>query len=552
MKKNILQIAIFLVAIASFGQNLEEFKKEFQNATVADFSEDHLDDMYRKYSELLTPHSDITQFTANIKNEPIASYPLAEYKKTEEYKNTIKFLLHSKNANHRLLSYLVIAGARDNNHEKILLERLKTEEKKGNLIWCGMALMYLKTNHTTALFDFLVENENFGDSHMLPLYVKLQKDSLQNTAYKRIDSENKKAKILAVQILSFTEKTEKTEKLLLNAVKNWDYNIKGYAIYSVKELQIGNLKEAFVPLLDSTKTKSIAIKALVNSPTKEDVDYIKELAETQKVVSEGILDAFLESKNPESVKYWLELVSRREIPEDYYFSIHRTPLLFSDELLADVQETLRITQHTSIQQYLIKALYGREDQLSQRILYTYMDKKNSSVRYWAIDALKSTKDKKVILKLIELLKDPIKREVPITSILIDNNIDTLQNTYVEIYNASQESRDWKRSAIEYLSSFPKKEHKEIFRALIHKEGGDTFIQRNAVFGLSLLLDKESINQIIALSEEERKGSDSNCKTYLIALAKLKGKKAKKYITTFKDSESGSVSKLVKEILDNWE
>ncbi|MGH1384919.1 HEAT repeat domain-containing protein [Kordia sp.] len=552
MKKNILRIAIFLLTIASFGQNLEEFKKEFQNATVADFSQDDLDGMFRKYSEFLTPHSDITQFTANIKNEPIASYPLAEYKKTEEYKNTIKFLLHSKNANHRLLSYLVLASAKDASHEQVLLEKLKTETREGNLIWCGMALMYLNTNHTTALFDFLVAHENFGDSHMIPLYIKLQKDSLQNTAYNRIESDNKKAKVLAAQILSFTEKTEKTEKLLLSAVKNWDYNIKGYAIYSIKELQIGNLKEVLVPLLDSTKTRSIAIQALVNSPTKEDVDYIKELAETQKVVSKDILNGFLESKNPESVKYWLELVSRREIPEDYYFSAFQTPLLFSDELLSDVQETLRITPHISIQQYLIKALGNREDQLSQRILYTYIDKENSSVRYWAIDALKNTTDEKVIKKLIELLKDPIKREVSVTPILINNNIDTLQNTYVEIYNTSQESRDWRRSAIEYLSSFPKKEHKEIFRAIIHKENEDTFIQRNAVFGLSQLLDKESIDQIIALSEEERKGSDSNCRTYIVALSELKGEKGKKYIATFKDSDSDSVSKLVKEILDNWE
>ena len=551
MKKNILFVAILLLTIASFGQNIDEFKKEFQNATVADFSQDDLDVMFRKYSEFLTPHSDITQFTANIKNEPIASYPLAEYKKTEEYKNTIKFLLHSKNENHRLLSYLVLASAKDASHEQVLLEKLKTETNEGNLIWCGMALMHLKTNHTTPLFDFLVEHENFGDSHMIPLYIKLQKDSLQNTAYNRIESDNKKAKVLAAQILSFTEKTEKTEKLLLNAVKNWDYNIKGYAIYSVKELQIGNLKEAFVPLLDSAKTKSIAIKAMLNSPTKEDVDYIKELAESQKVVSEEILDGFLESKNPENVKYLLELVSRREIPEDYYFNTSRAPLLFSDELLNDVQETLRITQHVSIQKYLIKVLEGREDQVSQRILYTYLDNKDSSVRYWAADTLRNTRDYKVIEKLIELLKNPSKRVSSITEILINNNIDTLHNTYAKIYNTA-ENRDWKRSAIEYLSSFPKKEHKEIFRAIIHKENEDTFIQRNAVFGLSQLLDKESVSQIIVLSEEERKGSDSNCKTYIVALSKIKGKKAKKYISTFKDSDSDSVSKLVKEILDNWE
>src|SRR5690606_5801877 len=118
-------------------------------------------------------------------------------------------------------------------------------------------------------------------------------------------------------------------------------NIKGYAIYSVKELEMGNLKETFIPLLDSTQTRSIAIEALANSPTKEDVDYLKQLANSEKVVSKDILNGFLESKNPESVKYWLELVSNREIPEKYYFNTLRKPLLFSDELLNDVQTTLK-------------------------------------------------------------------------------------------------------------------------------------------------------------------------------------------------------------------
>ena len=143
-----------------------------------------------------------------------------------------------------------------------------------------MALMILKTKHTTALFDFLVEYENFGDSHMIPLYIQLDKKSLQKTAYERINSENVRAKILAAQILSVTGKNKKTEKLLRNAVKNWDYSIKGYAIYSVKELRVGNLKNDFIPLLDNPQTRSIAIQALGNSPTKEDVDYLKQLVES--------------------------------------------------------------------------------------------------------------------------------------------------------------------------------------------------------------------------------------------------------------------------------
>lgn len=550
MKKHIIILVTFLFTIISFGQNIDDFKKDFKIAIETEFSESDLNEMFRTYSNLLTPHSDITQLTASFKNERIIQYPLSEFKETDDYKNNIRTLLNSENPSQRLLSYLVIAGAGDRNYEKELLEKLKTEKTKGNLIWSGMALMYLQTNHTTPLFDFLIENENFGDRHMIPMYFQLNKDSLQNTAYNRINSSNLKAKVLSAQLLSKTGKNEKTEKLLLDAVRNWDYNIKGYAIFSVKELEMGNLKETFIPLLDSTKTRPIAIEALANSPTKEDVDYLKRLANSEKVVSKDILNGFLESKNPESVKYWLELVSSREIPEKYYFNTLRKPLLFSDELLSDVQTTLKTTKYLTIQKNLIKVLEGREDSESEEILLNYMDNEDSSVRYWTVDALKNTKSKIVIEKLIELLKKPGKRVSPITHILINNEIDTLQNVYTDIYN-TYESSEWKRTAIEYLSKFPKEEHKGIFKDVIHNEDSGFSMNRNASIGLANLNDKSSIDRIIEISEKEREGSDGNCQAYLRALSKIKGEKAKKYILSFENSESGYISEFVKEIIAEW-
>jgi HEAT repeat protein len=550
MKKYIIILVTYLISIASFGQNIDDFKKDFKKATETEFSESELNEMFRTYSNLLTPHSDITQLTASFKNERIIQYPLSEFKETDDYKNNIQTLLNSENPNQRLLSYLVIAGAGDKNYEKELLEKLKTEKTKGNLIWSGMALMYLQTSHTTPLFDFLIENENFGDSHMIPMYFQLNKDSLQNTAYNRINSTNLKAKVLSAQLLSKTGKNEKTEKLLLDAIKNWEYNIKGYAIFSVKELKMGNLRETFIPLLDSTKTRPIAIEALANSPTKEDVDYLKQLANSEKVVSKDILNGFLESKNPESVKYWLELVSNREIPEKYYFNTLRKPLLFSDELLNDVQTTLKTTKHLTIQKTLIKVLEGREDSVSEEILLNYMDNEDSSVRYWTVDALKNTKSKIVIEKLIELLKKPGKRVSPITHILINNEIDTLQNVYTDIYN-TYESSEWKRTAIEYLSKFPKEKHKGIFKDVIHNEDSGFSMNRNASIGLANLNDKSSIDRIIEISEKEREGSDGNCQAYLRALSKIKGEKAKKYILSFENSESEYISEFVKEIIAEW-
>lgn len=549
MKKIILSMILTtFFSIALFGQNIEDFEKDFINATRTEFTEADLDKMYESYSVFLEPYYDMMELMEN--DEQIVEYPLSKFKETASYKNNISILFNSKNDNQRLLSYLVIAGAGDKKFEKKLLERLKTEKSEGNVIWAGMTLMLLKSKQTTALFDFLVEYEDFGDAHMLPLFIQLDKESLQKTAYDRINSKNVKAKILAAQILSVTGNNKKTEKLLRDAVKNWDYSIKGYAIYSIKELRIGNLKNDFIPLLDNPQTRSIAIQALANSPTKEDVDFVNQLLDNKGPVSEELLDGYYESKNIENVKLWLHLVSTREIPENYFFSVNEQPLLFSDELLKDVQKALKTTKHIQIQQYLISVLEGRSDKESMDIIFTYLDSKDSSVRYWTVDALKGKQPVEVLNKLIEMLKAPEQRVVSITNVLIENKIDSLQTTYEKIYQ-TEKSLEWQRSSIEYLSTFPKQNHKKIFLEILENAKEDSFIKMDAAMGLANLKDESSVDAIIKTCEKESAHSDYNARTYLVALSKIKGEKAKRYIEKYKNSKENMVKDLANELLAGW-
>ena len=550
MKKIILSMMLItFFSISLFGQSIEDFEKDFINATKTEFTETDLDNMYQSYSTFLEPYYDEMYLMEN--NEQVVVYPLSKFKETDSYKNNIEKLFNSKNDNQRLLSYLVIAGAGDKNFEKKLLERLKTEKTEANVIWAGITLMLLKTKQTTALFDFLVEYENFGDSHMIPLYIQLDKESLQKTAYDRITSKNVKAKILAAQILSVTGKNKKTEKLLREAVKNWDYSIKGYAIYSMKELRIGNLKNDFIPLLDNPQTRSIALQALANSPTKEDVDFVNQLLDSEGPVPKELLDGYYESKNIENIKVWLHLVSTREIPENYFFSVNEQPLLFSDELLKDVQKALKTTKHIQIQQYLISVLEGRNDQESMDIIFTYLDSKDSSVRYWTVDALKGKQPVEVLNKLIEMLKDPEQRVVSITDVLIENNIDSLQDIYEKIYQ-SEKDLHWQRSSLKYLSTFPKQDHKKIFLEILENDKSDTFIKRDAVMGLANLKDESSVDIIIKACEEESAHSDYNARTYLIALSKIKGEKAREYIEKYKNSKEKFIQDFVKKLLVDWD
>lgn len=551
MTRHILTILILLSSLTTFGQSFEDFKKDFEKALDKKLSEKELNEMFSTHSAFLTPHSDVTQLTANIKGQRIGLFPLADFKGDKLYTDNIEKLVNSKNSNQRILAYLVIAGSGDTSFENTLLQKIKEEKDKGCLVWAGMALLYLNTNHTTPLFDFLVENETFGDAHMLPLFIKLNKDSLQQTAYSRINSDKPMAKILAAQILSNTQLNAKTEELLKKAVKDWDINIKGYAIYSVAQLQIGNLLETFKPLLDSSQTRRISLEALANSPTDKDRQYLYDLVNKQDTVSKELLDCFYKSKSIDNLKYWLKLLYTKPIPAKYIFFVFKQPLIRRDTILPDVQFALQKIKNAEVLGELVRALEARTDDKSVGILLSLLTHENSTVRYWTAWALKGNHSPKLIIKLPELIKNPITREVSLTELAIENKLDTLQSIYYNIYLTDQ-NQDWKRSSIEYLSNFPVEKYREIFRKILQDKTEDFFVKQNAALGLGRLKDENSTDLIICVCREKAtKESDFNARVFLVALSMIKTDKAKNEIEKYKASKEQVVRELVADILKEW-
>ena len=409
MTKRILFLFLFFLTLSVYGQknnDIENYKIAFSQALDKTFSEKQLDKMFSDYSTFLTPHSDITRLTENLKGHLFSKFPLYDFKNEKLYTDNISTLLLSVNSNQRILAYLVIASSYDTSKENILLEKLITEKDKGGLIWAGMALLYFQSKHTTELFDFLVKNEDFGDAHMLPMFIHLDKELLQQTAYDRINNNDIKSKILAAQILAVTSLNAKTEKLLKQAVQFWDIGIKGYAIYSVKELQIGNLLETFKPLLEHKETRSIALEALANSPTKEDNDFLHALVNKQDTISSELLDCFYKSKDIANIKYWLTLLYTKKLPSKYVFFVFEQRLIISDSILFELQKALQKILDKHVLGELVRALNDRNDDVSVQIIKTLLQHKSSTVRYWTaktVENNKSVKFKKTeISKLIKL------------------------------------------------------------------------------------------------------------------------------------------------------
>lgn len=381
MIKGIFLPVIILLAVSCYAQEsdqLRNFKSAFTKALNKDFSEDQLAVMLDENDEMLVARNGY--MTGDPKVNQYTIYPLYNFRKENLYTRNITTLLSSSNPYQRTLAYMVIGASGDESKEKLLLQRLQTEKDHGSLAWVANALFYLGTNHTTLMFDYLVAQENLGDAHAFPLYIMLNKDSIRQTSYNRIHSDNEKEKILAVQALAVTAWNDKTDKLLREAVAGWDIRIKGYAIYSVKELQMGNLLGLLQPLLKDTRTAAISLEALANSPDATDRNFLIGLVNQQDIIEKEYLDAFFHSKNMDNLRYWLKLLYTRRLPANYVFLMAEQPLLDSDDLLPAMQEALQSCTNPATLSRLVETLKQRTDDKSVGILISLLKSQHPSVR----------------------------------------------------------------------------------------------------------------------------------------------------------------------------
>jgi HEAT repeat protein len=553
MKFLLLIFSIFLTFF-TYGQSSKidkTFIADFTKALDKKFSSESFYDIINSHYSLINAYSIDTSKSGNRYESSFSVYPLNEFKNDKLYKDNINSLLNSDNKNQRLLAYSVVGASNDLDKENTLLNALKSEKEKDNILRACISLIYLNCSKTTIIFESLLNNDDLGDSHIFPMFMTLNKDSLQKTAYEKILSHDNNTKIMAAQLLSVTKLNTKTEILLKQAIKNWDINIKGYAIFPLKELQVGNLLETFKPLLDSSQTRAIALQALANSPTKEDRNYILELTNQNDSISNELLECLYESKNIENIKIWLTLLQSKKVSKDYYFSVPNNKYIVSDELLTNLQTTLKTCKNEKVIQELSRGLEGRSDDESTSILLNFVQDKNPTIRYWSASALSGNTNLKVKTILPKLINDPVNRTTALVKLAIENKITNLHPTFEKIYKTSGGDLDWKRSSIEYLSNFPLAKNKDLFRQLLSNTKTNFSIRYDAALGLGRLKDKSSVDLLIKVCEETRKESDLNSRVYLEALSMIKGDKAKKEIQSYLKSKEKIVSEFVTELLGKW-
>lgn len=532
-------------------QTYEGFVESFRRSTESKFGEDELNKIFQDYSELIMTAVDTTALVNELKGKKTAYYGLEKLKSELFYSKTIDSLLHSSNPHQRLLGYITVASAGDKSFNDLLVKASKTESSKGGKHWAGMALLYLRDDtHASELFDFIVENENFADAHMIPFYLKLDKISLRNTAYEKINSMNPKARIFAIQSLAGTELNPKTDQIVRKAIKSWSQSNRGYAIYTAKELGMGNLKDLLSPLLQDESIREVSLEALANSPTPEDQEFLSSILSTNSGISEEMLNAYLKSNRKEQVRKWLKLVRDERVNPEYCFYTLDQPLLSSDEMLDTVRDTIRNTKNRFIVEELCRALEGRKDEESINLLISLLSDSNSSIRFWTAMTLRGNSSPQVIKEVLRLIRNPDLRTVGLTHIIIENKIDNLHDVYENLlYSDSKDSKDWYNSSLSYFAAFPRDKDKALFKSILHNSNIEMDL-RSAAVALGQLKDETAV-PFIAEAMRKEPPYDENAITYLEVLGKIKGEQSKKILESYKNSDADSVRKLVAELLANW-
>ncbi len=284
MRKLLFTITI-IISFSSCGQNttnLSGFEKDFLNAANSDLKEEELNEIFHKYDTLIFSQQGVTQLMNNIKGVDTEYSPLIAFKDTKTYKDNIEKLLSSENSMHRILAYITIGSAADTSFNTILLDRLSTETIEGCLTWAAMCLFYNHNKSTDQLFEFLVKHENLRDPHFIKLYLRLDTTNLKATSWKNINSYNKNAQIICIQTLAYIDKSSKVDSLIIQSIKTWENEFKGFAIASLFNRDNLEKFEILKPYLDNKITRDISILVLEKSMFKSDKDKIQQLKKQKK------------------------------------------------------------------------------------------------------------------------------------------------------------------------------------------------------------------------------------------------------------------------------
>lgn len=551
----LLALLLCLVALDGFAQappDMDLFEKDFEKALQEDFSRDDFEGLCHIHSFLLTPQITATKTSATPTEEYLVVYPLSSFLSTPLYQKNIVSLLQSSNSNHKLLAYLILAASGDNSFEATLLDALREGKEEKVRIQAYIALLYLKCNNTTTLFEFAADQGSINNSYTVALLYLLPLDSLIKTAYHHIESKAPNRKLLAVQVLQRSESTPRAEKALKKAVVEWDVEYKSFAIRTLKVLKIGHLSATLEPLLKEEKLYRLVLETLFHSPTKEDQAVFFDCLNDSKPVHKDILYLLYRSQEQEHLRLWLSLLIKKGVPEGYRLPLVNHPQLVSDEFLPAIQAAI-LSSDPTIKATLVWALKDRTDEASTAIFLQLLNDNEHKVRNKTALALaaSSTISPEIVASIPDLLSMEDYYLTPLIELAVRYELDQLHDPIKILYEEALSSKRYYYTPLRYLSIYPQQQDKGLFREILLDPKKSHYVNLYAAQGLAKLQDVESIALIHKALLEDIRNNNKHTKRYLEVLGQLKTPASKAIVQDYENNADPAIKAVAQELLNNW-
>ena len=200
-----------------------------------------------------------------------------EFKNYKIYTSNINRLLNANNYYQKGIAYRLVASLRDKEFNELLLERMKMEDNKFLKTLNAASIMRLMPTQTTVAFDYLIDHEDLASSPLTAVYLAMDAKSIVKTGYLRLHDSRPKAKVFALQTIARFDTGPEVDSVIIKAIRDWDINIKGYAIVALGIHQRGEYKDILLPYLKEPQLREVILETMQNSETETDVLYAEEL-----------------------------------------------------------------------------------------------------------------------------------------------------------------------------------------------------------------------------------------------------------------------------------
>ncbi len=564
MKKFALILLVFLSSVCiSFAQeyefteqdifgdlknNIEEvFKKVIKNG----LNKKSFDSLNKKQLWSCFPNTQIDLGVSPSVEDLKLYYPLYEFGQSDLYKNNIGTFLNSSEPYERLFAYRIISVTGDTSLIDKLVEKVTTDTNEVSSAWAGISLLFLKCKETTLLFDFLVNKEDLGDAHFFPFYLQLDKDSLKNTAFNKIGAEDLKSKIISIQTLSKVEQDKRTEAIYRKSLSNWETDLKGYALMPIIDNKIGNIQKDVEPLLLHPRARRVAISALINSPVKSDRQFLYDTFLTSDSINQyEFVNIYFEYKD-EIKDLFGALIKKHKLDKNSYlygqFEKINNSKSIGEQQFAELFKMAEEEKPSTLSMILpVMAQSHGDDQRVINFLSDLLEHPDLLTREVAAKSLKMIESDKIIPIIISTFQKPEYITESLIELAIVKKLDTLHSQIEKVYNEKGYNS---YAALKYISTFPRKKDKQLFKSILTDGNLDKY-DGWAAIGLAKLEEKEAFDLISKNLELVENSYYKVPLTYLLeALSLVKEDEAKAKLETYLNSSEYGIPEVARELLD---